>query len=145
MTKSKRESIVSALTKELTVVENKGTKVYRNLDKPQKVPIDGIIIIRDNEAAKEVEVLLNPLIYIFELNVQLEVIMQHPDASVRTKRLDELLIRIERIISKNRTLDGLAEWVETKPAEFQDEPIEGAATIRAAIVPVVVRFSTSYL
>ena len=145
MTRSKRESVILALAKELTVVEDRGTKVYRNLDKPQKIPADGIIIVRDNEAAKEVDVLLNPLTYIFELNIQLEVIIQHPDASARTKRLDELLIRIEKIISKNRTLNGFAEWVELKQAEFQDEPIEGAATIRAAIVAVLVRFSTSYL
>ena len=145
MTRSKRESIVLALAKEITVLEDDDIRVYRNLDKPQKIPADGIIIIRDNDAAKEIDVLLNPVTYIFELIVQLEVMVQHQDANVRTKRLDELLLRIERVININRTINGLAEWVELKSAEFQDESIEGAATIRAAIVPVVVRFSENML
>ena len=47
------------------------------------------------------------------------------------------------VITANRTLDGLAEWVEARSPEFQIEPIEGAASIRAATVQVMLRFFTS--
>jgi hypothetical protein len=139
-TTSKREAIVQALVRAISVLENADTKVYRNLDKPLKIHTDGMIILRDNEAAKEIEVLLNPLSYTYELAVQLEVMVQHQDSNERSGMLDLLLSRLEVVINENCTLNGLAEHVEAKSAEFHDEPIEGAATIRIATVPVIVRF-----
>jgi hypothetical protein len=54
-----------------------------------------------------------------------------------------LLVALSGVITSNRTLDGLAEWVEARSPEFQDEPIEGAASVRAATVQVMVRYFTS--
>jgi hypothetical protein len=54
-----------------------------------------------------------------------------------------LLFLLEKVIDGDRTLNGLAEYVEAKTAEFADESIEGAATVRSAVVPVLVRFSGS--
>ncbi len=64
-----------------------------------------------------------------------------PDA--RSRKLDLLLFLLEKVIDGDRTLNGLAEYVEAKTAEFADESIEGAATVRSAVVPVLVRFSGS--
>jgi hypothetical protein len=138
---SQRELIVQELVKTIAVLEDANTKVYRNLDKPLKVSTGGMIILRDNEAAKEVDTLLNPLSYTYELTIQLEVMVQHQDVGARSRVLDLLLSLLEGVIIGNCTLNGLAEYVEAKPAEFQDEPIEGAATIRVATVPVIVRYS----
>jgi hypothetical protein len=140
---SKRESIVLALVKAISTSENADTQVYRNLDKPLKVPPGGMIILRDNEAAKEMDTLLNPLSYTYELTIQLEVMVQYQEADVRSRMLDLMISMLVNIINANRTLNSLAEWVGVKPAEFQEEPIEGAATVRSAIVPVSVRFSAS--
>ena len=68
---------------------------------------------------------------------------QNPDAATRDALLDVLLVALSGVIATNRTLDGLAEWVEARSPEFQDEPIEGAASIRAATVQVMVRYFTS--
>jgi hypothetical protein len=137
---SKREAIVQALIQAISVLEDADTKVYRNLDKPLTIPSGGMIILRDNEAAKEVDTLLNPLSYTYELTIQLEVMVQHQDADTRSRVLNFLLSMLEGVITGNPTLNGLAEWCELKPAEFHDEPIEGAATVRSAVVPVVVRY-----
>jgi len=40
-------------------------------------------------------------------------------------------------------LDGLAEWMEARSPEFDDEPIEGAASVRMATIQVMVRFFTT--
>ena len=63
--------------------------------------------------------------------------------AARDALLDVLLVALSGVITGNRTLDGLAEWMEARSPEFQDEPIEGAASIRAATVQVMVRFFTS--
>jgi hypothetical protein len=139
---SKREQILSALYTKVKALESATVKVYRNLDKPQKVPTGGIIILRDG-AAEEPEVLLSPLTYIFEHYVTLEAMVQNPDPAARNTALDALLANVGAVIAANRTLDGLAEWVEAKAPDFQEEPIEGAATLHTATVQIMARFFTS--
>jgi hypothetical protein len=139
---SKREQVISALFAKLKALETANLKVYRNLDKPQALPTGGMIVLRDG-AGDEPEILLSPLIYIYEHLLGLEVLVQNADSATRSSLLDNLLVSVGSIINANRTLDGLAEWVEAKAPDFNDDPIEGAATIRSATVQIMVRFFTS--
>ena len=139
---SKREQILSALTTKIKILESANIKIYRNLDKPQKIPSGGIIILRDG-SGEEPEVLLSPLTHIYEHIVTLEVMVQNPDSAARDSALDDLLVNIGAIINANRTLNGLAEWVEARTPDFEEEPIDGAASVRTAIVQVMVRFNTT--
>lgn len=139
---SKREQVLDRLFTKLKTLETATLKVYRNLDKPKQVPTNGMMVMRDG-IAQDPEVLLSPLTYIYEHLVTVEVLVQNPDAATRDALLDVLLVALSGVITTNRTLDGLAEWVEARSPEFQDEPIEGAASIRAAFVQVMVRYFTS--
>ena len=139
---SKREQVLSALFTKLQTLQSATVKTYRNMDKAQKIATGGIINMHDG-ASEEPEVLLSPLTYIYEHIVTLEVIVQNPNATTRDSALDALLVSIGSVINNNRTLDGLAEWVEAQSPNFDEEPIEGAATVRAATVPVMVRFFTT--
>lgn len=139
---SKREQVISSFYNKIKTLETSNLKVYRNLDKPQQVPSGGIIVLRDG-ASDEPEVLLSPLTYIYEHLISLEVLVQNSDSNTRSILVDGLLANIGAIINVNRTLDGLAEWVEARSPDFNDDPIEGAATIRAASVQIMVRFFTS--
>ncbi|MEQ1788831.1 MAG: hypothetical protein ABL857_00155 [Rickettsiales bacterium] len=139
---SKREQVISALFNKLKTLETASLKIYRNLDKPQTIPTGGIMVLRDG-AGDEPEILLSPLTYIYEHLLGLEVLVQNADSSTRSNLLDGLLVNIGSIINANRTLDGLAEWVEAKAPDFNDDPIEGAATIRSANVQIMVRFFTT--
>lgn len=139
---SKREQVINTLHNKLKILDSATVKVYRNLDKPQKIPSGGIIILRDG-ASDEPEVLLSPLTYIYEQLVTLEVMVQNPDSATRDSVLDTLLANIGSVINAYRTLDGLAEWVEARSPEFEEEPIEGAASVRTATLQVMVRFYTT--
>jgi hypothetical protein len=139
---SKREQVINTLHNKLKILDSATVKVYRNLDKPQKIPSGGIIILRDG-ASDEPEVLLSPLTYIYEQLVTLEVMVQNPDSATRDSALDTLLANIGSVINAYRTLDGLAEWVEARSPEFEEEPIEGAASVRTATLQVMVRFYTT--
>lgn len=139
---SKREQILSSLYTKVKSLESATVKVYRNLDKPQQIPAGGIIILRDG-SGEEPEVLLSPLTYIYEHLVTVEAMVQNPDPATRDSLLDSLLASMGGVINANRTLDGLAEWVEARSPDFEEEPIEGAASIRTATVLVMVRFFTN--
>lgn len=139
---SKREQVLSTLFTRMKTLETSKIKVYRNLDKPPTLPDTGIIILRDG-TEEEPEVLLNPLTYIYEHLVTAEVIVQESDATLRDSQIDSLLVSMGGVINANRTLSGLAEWVEARSPDFQEEPIEGAATIRTATVLIMIRYFTT--
>lgn len=139
---SKREQVLAALFDKMKAIETAHIKVYRNLDKPQKLPDGGVLILRDG-TEEEPEVLLNPLTYIYEHLVTAEVMVQDADQAERDTLLDALLVSMGGVINANRTLDGLAEWVEARSPDFQEEPIEGAATIRTATVLIMIRYFTT--
>ena len=139
---SKREQVLSAFHTKLKTLESATIKVYRNLDKPQKITSGGIISMHDG-ASEEPEVLLSPLTYIYEHIITLEAMVQNPDSTARNTALDTLLVSIGSVINANSTLDGLAEWVEARSPEYEEEPIEGAASVRLATVQIMMRFYTN--
>ena len=139
---SKREQVLDRLHNKLKSLETSTLKVYRNLDKPQAVPTSGMIVLRDG-ASDEPEVLLSPLTYIYEHVATLEAMVQQADPATRATLIDALMVSIGSVIANNRTLDGIAEWMEARSPEFDDEPIEGAASVRMATIQVMVRFFTT--
>jgi hypothetical protein len=139
---SKREQVLNALYTAVKTLEGANLKVYRNLDKPQPIPSGGLIVLRDG-TGEDPEVLLSPLTYIYEHIVTMEVMVQNASSATRDTALDALLVSIGAIITANRTLGGLAEWVEARSPDFVDDPIEGAASVRLATVGVMVRFFTT--
>lgn len=138
---SMREQVLSALFAGLQMLETPTVRVYRNQDKPQKVE-GGMIILRDG-ASEEPDVLLSPLTYIYEHLAHVEVMVQAPDADTRDSELDALLGAIGGIITGNRSLNGLAEWMESNAPAFVEEPIEGAPTVKMAQLSIMVRFVTN--
>lgn len=139
---SKREQVLSRLLTKLKTIESATIKVYRNMDKPQAVPNGGMVMMRDGDSP-EPEVLLSPLTYIYEHFVMLDVLVQDPVPAARDSKIDALLVSIGTVLAANRTLDGLAEWVEPAAPDMLEDPMEGAPTVRAAMVRVMVRYATT--
>ena len=138
---SMREQVLNNLHQKLDTLATSQITICRNPDKPQKVE-GGLIIMRDG-SAEEPDVLLSPLTYIYQQLVNIEVIVQNVDSGARDSLLDSILVSIGGIINANRSLDGLAEWVEANAPAFIDEPIEGAASLKAAQFTIMIRFFTS--
>lgn len=61
----------------------------------------------------------------------------------RDKLLDELLEKIGELLSSDINLTGLTDFVYPKPPEIIEEYIEGAPLIKAAVIPVVLQYSTT--
>ena len=47
------------------------------------------------------------------------------------------------LLSSDDTLRGLTDYVYPKPPEIIDEYIEGAPTIKAAIIPIILEYTTT--
>jgi hypothetical protein len=134
---SPRETILTALADLLRTVPH--VPVLRGEVLPERIPPSGLMILRDGNPG-EPGVTLSPLMYHYQHRAELEVIVQTGED--RDARFDRLIGRIGAAIAADRTLRGRCDWVEAEAPEPVDLPVEGGATIKAAIIPIILHYVT---
>jgi len=132
-----REPILTALADLLRTVPH--VPVLRGEVLPERISPAGLIILRDGDAG-DPAVTLSPLIYHFQHRTELEVIVQGAD---RDTAFAALCAQIGAVIRADRTLGGRCDWVEAEAPQPVDLPVEGAASLKAAVISVVLHYSTS--
>lgn len=106
---------------------------------PERVPADGLLILRDGEPG-DPEVTLSPLAYHYQHRAEIEAVVQGAD---RDADFDSLCASVGAALAADRTLGGLCDWVEAKAPRPVDLPVEGAASLKVAVIPVVLHYSTA--
>jgi hypothetical protein len=132
-----RETILAALHGRLQTL---ATPVLRGEVLPERIPANGLIILRDGKPG-EPEVTLSPLTYFYEHRAELEVVIQA--GTGRDALLDALTGSIGAALAADRTLGGLCDWVEAEAPEPIDLPIDGAASLKAAVITIVLHYATT--
>lgn len=133
---SKRETALTGIF--LCLQENiDGVTVLRNEVLPARIPSEGLLILRDGKQ-DEPEITLSPTIYHYQHRAELEVIVQAPGSV-----LDTLLITVAQALDGETTLGGAVDYLRIETPEFLSEPVEGAPTIRGAVIPIILEYSTS--
>jgi hypothetical protein len=116
--------------------------VRRNEALPEKVPAAGLVIVRDGEPG-EPEILLSPVSYLWRHRATLDVVVGTPAPAERDAALDALLIAIGEALEADPTLGGQVDLLEIGSPSFEIVPIEGAAPVKGAVVPVILHYETS--
>ena len=132
-----RETVLAALHARLLPL---ATLVLRDEVLPERIPASGLIILRDGQPG-EPEVTLSPLRYHYQHRAELEAVVQAPNG--RASAFDTLIAAIGNALDADRTLGGLCDWVEPEAPASVDLPIEGAAALKAAVITVVLHYSTT--
>jgi len=135
-----RETILTVLHAALQTLPN--ATVLRGEVLPERVPPGGLVILRDGEPG-EPEVTLSPLQYHYEHRAEVEVIVQGKTSANRDAAFDALIQAIGTALAADRTLGGSCDWVEAQAPAPTDLAQEGAEGIKAAVVPVVLSYSTA--
>ena len=133
---SPRETILTALHTRFSVLP---AIVLRGEVLPERVPSAGLLILRDGEPG-EPEVTLSPLAYHYQHRAEIEAVVQ---GAARDATFDALIASIGTALSTDRTLGGLCDWIEPEAPQPVDLPVEGAASLKAAVIPVVLHYSTA--
>ena len=131
-----RETILAALYMRLSALS---ATVLRGDVLPERVPAAGLLILRDGEPG-EPEVTLSPLLYHYQHRAEIETVVQ---GATRDAAFDTLCASIGAALAADRTLGGLCDWVEAEAPQPVDLPVEGAAALKAAIIPVILHYSTA--
>ena len=130
-----RETILQAL---LAALQTVPATALRGEVLPERVPTGGLVILRDGEPG-EPEVTLSPLAYHYEHRAEIEAVVQGAE---RDAAFDALIASIGAVIATDRTLGGLCDWVEAEAPRPFDLPVEGAVSLKAAVIPVVLHYTT---
>lgn len=131
-----RETILAALQARLQPL---AALVLREEVLPERIPAAGLIILRDGQPG-EPEVTLSPLRYHYQHRAELEVVVQA--GMGRASAFDDLIAAIGTALEADRTLGGLCDWVEPEAPTSVDLPVEGAAALKAAVITVVLHYTT---
>jgi hypothetical protein len=135
-----RETILQALLAALQTVP--GATVLRGAILPERIPTGGLLILRDGNPGAP-EVTLSPLQYHFEHRAEIEVIVRGKTPTARDAVFDALLAELASAITADRTLGDLCDWIEAEAPQQVDLPVEGAEAMKAAIVPVILTYTTA--
>ena len=125
-----RETILAAMHGRLSALP--ATALRKEL-LPERVPAEGLLILRDGEPV-EPEVTLSPLAHHYQHRAEIEAVVQR---AARDTPFDTLIAIVGATLTADRTLGGLCDWVEAEAPRPADLPVEGAASLKAAVVPVV--------
>lgn len=131
-----RETILIALHARLKTLP---ATALRGEVLPERIPAAGLIILRDGDPG-EPEVTMSPLRYHFEHKAELEVVVQRAN---RDLAFDALIGGIGTLIEADRTLGGLCAWMEAEAPQPVDLPVEGAASLKAGVVTIVLHYTTA--
>ena len=131
-----RETILTALADLLRTIPH--VPVLRGEVLPERIPPAGLMILRDGNPG-EPGVTLSPLAYHYQHRAELEMIVQ--SSTARDALFDTLAAQVGAVISADRTLRGSCDWVEATAPEPVDLAVEGAASLKAAIVPIILNYS----
>lgn len=131
-----RETILAALHVRLSALPSTS---LRGDVLPERVPTAGLLILRDGEPG-EPEVTLSPLRYHYQHLAEIEAVVQ---GTSRDAAFATLCASIGAAIAADRTLGGLCDWVEAEAPRPVDLPIEGASSLKAAVIPVMLHYTTA--
>jgi hypothetical protein len=131
-----REAILTALHARLLALP---ATAVRGDVLPERVPTAGLLILRDGEPG-EPEVTLSPLRYHYQHRGEIEAVVQ---GASRDAAFDTLCASVGAALAADRTLGGLCDWVEAEAPRPVDLAVDGAASLKAAVIPVMLHYSTA--
>jgi hypothetical protein len=132
-----RESMLSALH---ALLQTQPAPVLRGDVLPERVPTAGLLILRDGDPGEPV-VTLSPLRYHYQHRAEVEAVVQA--GTGRDGAFDMLVAGVGVALAADRTLGGLCDWAEAEAPRPVDLAVEGAATLKAAVIAIVLHYSTS--
>ncbi|WP_323042919.1 acyl-CoA transferase [Gemmobacter sp.] len=133
---STREAILAALHARLSALP---ATALRGDVLPERLPAAGLLILRDGEPG-EPEVTLSPLRYHYQHRAEVEAVVQ---GTRRDPGFDTLCASVGAALAADRTLGGLCDWLEAEAPRPVDLPVDGAASLKAAVIPIILHYSTA--
>ena len=130
-------NIINILYKKLDKLN--GVQTRKNVVIPQKIPPEGMIILRSGKC-DIIETILSPVSYVLELRSELEILVQDVNDDKRYNQMLKIVKKVSDCLKDDFSLGGTVDYLHTEPPEYSDENIDGAPPIRIASIPIIIEF-----
>ena len=137
---TKAEQILDALA--TLLAGGLDATVERNSAVPERIPADGLVIIRDGDPGEPERVLGSSHCY-YEHAVPIEIFVEHGDASTRDSRFDTILAALDTALEGDSTLSGLVFGMTYGRPDIVTEGVEGGADIKTGVMDLVLDYETT--
>jgi len=134
---SVRESVLSALHRQLHALVP--APVLRNAVLPERVPPEGLVILRDGEPG-DPDGTLNPRSEYYSHRAELELFMRQEIAGTGEAALDALIGQVGTALRSSPSLDGYAENLTLAAPQTSVLAIDGATPVLTALIIAVVEY-----
>ena len=142
MSDSKREQVLEALQAALKAEMPADAELLdRNETLPMRVGKAGSAILRDGDPG-EPEVTLSPLAFHYQHRAEVDLLVELT-ADTRDAVFDALAQTVGAALAADRTLGGLCDWIEGAAPAPLALAIEGAESMKAATITVVLHYSAA--
>jgi hypothetical protein len=141
MPASKAEQVLETLRGVLDLVP--GAVVQRNSVLFEKVPVGGLVILRDGDPGEPEQALGGFGNAYYQHAVEIEVYLEEGDAAARDAAFDTLLQQIGVALEADPTFGGLAFGLTYGRPEPAIEAVSGAPAIKSATLLVTIDYETS--
>ena len=84
---------------------------------------------------------LSPLRYHYQHRAEVEAVVQA--GTNRDAAFDMLASALGTVLAADRTLSGRCDWVEAEAPPPVDLAIDGGATLKAAVIPIVLHYASA--
>jgi hypothetical protein len=137
---SKAEDILNELTARLMTT---GAKVERNSVIPEKIPHDGLIIVRDGEPGEPDRTLGGYSNTFYSHAIPVEIFIERAHTDERDAVFDTLLEEVGDLLEADLTLGGKAFGLLYGRPEIVTEPIVGAQSVKSATLTLTVDYEAA--
>jgi hypothetical protein len=135
---TKHEAITLAL---VAALSPHAARVMREQELPEYCPDEGLINVVPQDAEEE-DQRLGTGVREFARVYELEVVVQDADETARAVALDAALAAAAGLLH-GQLLGGLIDYLRLEaPQETEDVPMDGAASLKGAVLPVTVFYET---
>jgi len=134
---STREQVLAALVQRLQ--SGLTATVRRNEALPERVPDEGLVILRDGDPG-EPDITLNPRTAFYSHRVELELFVTQSTAGGSEALLDALVADVHAALDPDPSLGGLAENLVVTAPETSVLAVDGAAPVLTARLTVIVDY-----
>jgi len=134
---SRREQILATLFDRFRTTL--AATVRRNEALPERVPAEGLVILRDGDPG-EPDFTLNPRTEFYSHRVELEIYLTQPAGGGGEEQLDALIADAHAAFAPDPALGGLAENLTVTAPETGVLAIEGAASVLTASMGIIVDY-----
>jgi hypothetical protein len=140
MPASKTEQVLEGLRAALGTVPD--AVVQRNSVLPEKIPDDGLIILRDGDPGEPEQALGGFGSTYYQHAVEIEVYVEEGDAAARDAAFDALLQQVGTTLEADPTLGGLVFGLTYGRPETSIEAVSGAPAIKSATLTVTIDYES---